>query len=192
MGVSLKKGGNVSLSEQAPGLKTIRVGLGWEERETDGEDFDLDACCFMLAATEKVRSDDDFVFYGQLVSPCGSVEHTGDNLTGEGEGDAEVLIVRLDQVPTAIVKLVFTVTIYEFDTRRQNFGMVNTAYIRIVNDDNNEEIARFDLSEDASTSTAMIFGEIYRQGGAWKFRAVGQGFNYGLDSLARSYGVDIG
>ncbi len=192
MGVSLTKGGNVSLSEHTPGLKTIRVGLGWEERETDGEDFDLDACCFMLTEAGKVRSDDDFVFYHQLKSACGSVEHTGDNLTGSSEGDSEVMIVRLDKVPAPIAKLLFTVSIYEYDVRRQNFGMVNSAYIRIVNDENNEEIARFDLSEDASMSTAMIFGEIYRHNGAWKFRAVGQGFNYGLDKLARSYGVDVG
>ena len=192
MGVSLKKGGNISLSEQVPGLKTIRVALGWEERETEGEDFDLDACCFMLTAHEKVRSDDDFIFYNQLKSPCGSVEHSGDNLTGEGKGDAEVLFVHLDKVPQAVVKLLFTVTIHEFDTRKQNFGMVRNAYIRIVNDDTNEEIARFDLSEDASTCTAIIFGEIYRHTGAWKFRAVGQGFTYGLESLARSYGVVVG
>jgi len=192
MGVSLKKGGNVSLSEQVPGLETIRVGLGWEERETEGEDFDLDASCFMLTVAGKVRNDDDFVFYNQLKSPCGSVEHSGDNLTGEGEGDSEVLTVRLDKVSADIVKLLFTVTIHEFDTRRQNFGMVNSAYIRVINDDNNEEIARFDLSEDASTSTTMIFGEIYRHNGAWKFRAVGQGYNYGLEQLAQSYGVVVG
>lgn len=191
MGVSLKKGGNVSLSEQVPGLKTIRVGLGWEERETEGADFDLDASCFMLNASEKVRSDGDFIFYGQLKSPCGSIEHSGDNLTGEGEGDAEVLFVHLDKVPTDIVKLLFTVTIYEFDVRKQNFGMVDAAYIRIINDDDNEEIARFDLSEDASTSTSMIFGEIYRDGKMWRFRAVGQGFTHGLDILAKSYGVDV-
>ena len=191
MGVSLRKGGNVSLSDQAPGLKTIRVGLGWKERETDGEGFDLDACCFMLTVNEKVRNDDDFVFYNQLKSPCGSVEHAGDNLTGEGEGDAEVILVHLDRVPAPIVKLLFTVTIHEFDVRQQNFGMVNSAYIRIINNDNNEEIARFDLSEDASTSTAMIFGEINRQGVTWQFRAVGQGFSYGLESLAQSNGVEV-
>lgn len=146
----------------------------------------------MLTAADKVRSDDDFVFYNQLKSPCGGVEHTGDNLTGEGEGDSEVLIVRLDKVPSPIVKLLFSVSIHDADIRRQNFGMVNSAYIRIVNDENNEEIARFDLSEDASTNTAMIFGEIYRHNGAWKFRAVGQGYNYGLEQLAQSYGVEVG
>ncbi len=192
MGVSLSKGANISLSDQVPGLKTVQVGLGWQARETEGEDFDLDACCFMLTANNKVRGDEDFVFYNQLKSPCGSVEHTGDELEGGSGGDDEVIMVRLDKVPEAIQKLLFTVTIHEFDTRRQNFGMVNSAYIRIVNDENNEEIARFDLSEDASTSTAMIFGEIYRHGGAWKFRAVGQGYNYGLETMAQSYGVEIG
>ena len=194
MGVSLKKGSNVSLSEQVPGLTTVRVALGWEERATEGEDFDLDASCFMLTVAGKVRNDNDFIFYGQLRSPCGSVEHSGDNLDGateEDEEDAEVLTVRLDKVPADIAKLVFTVTIYEFDLRKQNFGMVDNAYIRVINDDNNEEIARFDLSEDANTCTSIIFGEIYRDDEAWKFRAIGQGFNYGLDRLARSYDVDI-
>ncbi|MDR2642771.1 MAG: TerD family protein [Planctomycetaceae bacterium] len=192
MGVSLTKGANVSLSDQVPGLKTVHVGLGWDARQTTGEDFDLDACCFMLAANGKVRNDADFIFYNQLKSTCGSVEHTGDNLTGEGEGDDEVLIVQLDKVPTEIVKLVFTVTIHDYESRRQNFGMVSSAYIRIVNNDNNEEIARFDLSEDASTNTAMIFGEIYRYNDKWKFRAVGQGFNHGLEQVAVSYGVVVG
>ncbi len=192
MGVSLSKGGNVSLSDQVPGLKTVQVGLGWQARETEGEDFDLDACCFMLGTNNKVRGDEDFIFYNQLKSPCGSVEHTGDELEGGSGGDDEVIMVHLDKVPDVIQKLLFTVTIHEFDTRRQNFGMVNSAYIRIVNDDNNEEIARFDLSEDASTNTAMIFGEIYRHNTAWKFRAVGQGYNYGLEALAKSYGVEVG
>lgn len=191
MGVSLSKGSNISLSDQVPGLKTVQVGLGWQARETEGADFDLDACCFMLAANNKVRSDDDFIFYGQLKSPCGSVEHTGDELEGGSGGDDEVILVRLDKVPEAIQKLMFSVTIYEHDIRGQNFGMVNSAYIRIVNDENNEEIARFDLSEDASTSTAMIFGEIYRAGNAWQFRAVGQGFNHGLKEMAVSHGVEV-
>ncbi|MDR2345731.1 MAG: TerD family protein [Planctomycetaceae bacterium] len=192
MGVSLTKGANISLSDQAPGLNTVHVGLGWDARQTAGENFDLDACCFMLNANGKVRSDADFIFYNQLKSTCSSVEHTGDNLTGEGEGDDEVLIVKLDKVPAEIVKLVFTVTIHDYESRKQNFGMVSSAYIRIVNNDNNEEIARFDLSEDASTNTAMIFGEIYRYNDKWKFRAVGQGFNHGLEQVAVSYGVAVG
>lgn len=192
MAISLTKGANVSLTAQSPGLKTVLVGLGWDARETEGEDFDLDASCFILTASGKVRSDGDFVFYNQLKSPCGSVEHTGDNLTGDGDGDDEALIVRLDKVPTAIVKLLFTVTVHDFESRKQNFGMVSSAFIRMVNHDTNEELARFDLSEDASTNTAMIFGEMYRHNDQWKFRAVGQGFNRGLEALAVSYGVNVG
>jgi len=179
------------LSKEVPGLKTVRVALGWEERETEGDDFDLDASCFMLTSSDKVRNDADFIFYNQLESTCGSVKHSGDNLTGEGEGDAEVLFVQLDKVPVSIVKLVFTVTIHEYEARRQNFGMVSNAYIRIVNDANDEEIARFDLSEDASTCVSMNFGEIYRGGGGWEFKAVGQGFTYGLGPLAKGYGVRV-
>lgn len=191
MAVSLSKGGNVSLSKEAPGLKSILIGLGWDARSTDGVDFDLDASCFMVADTGKVRNDSDFIFYNNLKSADGSVEHTGDNLTGAGDGDDEVIIVVLDKVPAGIAKLAFTVTIHEADTRRQNFGMVSTAYIRIVNKDTNAEIARFDLSEEASTNTAMIFGEVYRNGAEWKFRAVGQGFDGGLAPLARNFGVGI-
>ncbi|MDR3109806.1 MAG: TerD family protein [Planctomycetaceae bacterium] len=192
MGVSLTKGANISLSDQAPGLKTVHVGLGWDARETAGEDFDLDACCFMLTANGKVRNDSDFIFYHQLKSPCGSVEHTGDVRAGGSEGDDEIIIIKLDKVPDVIAKLVFTVTIHDYEARRQNFGMVSSAFIRIVNNDNNEEIARFDLSEDASTNTAMIFGEIYRYNDKWKFRAIGQGFNHGLEQVAISYGVNVG
>jgi tellurium resistance protein TerD len=191
MAVSLSKGGNVSLSKEAPGLKSILIGLGWDARSTDGADFDLDASCFMLAETGKVRSDSDFIFYNNLKSACGSVEHTGDNLTGAGDGDDETLIVVLDKVPANVAKLAFTVTIHEADSRRQNFGMVSSAYIRILNKDTNGEIARFDLSEEASTNTAMTFGEVYRNGAEWKFRAVGQGFDGGLGPLARNYGVNV-
>ncbi len=191
MAVSLSKGGNVSLSKEAPGLKEILVGLGWDARTTDGVDFDLDASCFMLKEGDKVRLDGDFIFYNNLKSSCGSVEHTGDNLTGEGDGDDEALIVKLDLVPADVQKLAFSVTIHEAETRKQNFGMVKNAFIRIVNKENNVEIARFDLSEDASTDTAMTFGEVYRHGSEWKFRAVGQGYSGGLAPLARNYGVNV-
>lgn len=191
MAVSLSKGGNVSLSKEAPGLKSILVGLGWDARTTDGADFDLDASCFMVVESGKVRSDMDFIFYNNLKSADGAVEHTGDNRTGVGDGDDEVLFVTLDKVPADVQKLAFTVTIHEADTRRQNFGMVNSAYIRIANKDSNAEIARFDLSEEASTNTAMIFGEVYRNGAEWKFRAVGQGFDGGLGPLARNFGVNV-
>jgi tellurium resistance protein TerD len=192
MGVSLSKGGNVSLSKEAPGLRHVLVGLGWDTRGTDGADFDLDASLFMLANTGRVRSDSDFIFYNNLKSVDGSVEHTGDNLTGEGEGDDEAIKVALDRVPPDVDKLAVTVTIHEADSRRQNFGQVDNAFIRVVNEDTGAEIVRYDLSEDASTETAMIFGEIYRHGGEWKFRAVGQGYIGGLGPLARSFGVNVG
>jgi tellurium resistance protein TerD len=192
MGVSLSKGGNVSLSKEAPGLTNIHIGLGWDVRSTDGSDYDLDASLFMLSAQGTVRSDGDFIFYNNLKSADGSVEHTGDNRTGEGEGDDEVLYVNLPGVPPEVDKLAVAVTIHDAQARNQNFGQVANAYIRVANKDNGQEIARYDLSEDASTETAMIFGEVYRNSGEWKFRAVGQGFAGGLGPLARNYGVNVG
>ncbi len=191
MPVSLSKGGNVSLSKEEPGLKKILIGLGWDARATDGAAFDLDASLFMLNKSGKVRSDSDFIFYNNLKSADGSVEHRGDSLTGEGEGDDEAVKVDLEKLPADVDKLVVGVTIHEADTRKQNFGMVSSAFIRIVNQDNNREIARFDLSEDMSTETAMLFGEVYRHGGEWKFRALGQGFKGGLGPMAKNYGVKI-
>jgi tellurium resistance protein TerD len=189
--VSLAKGGNVSLSKEAPGLRTVRVGLGWDQRVTDGSAFDLDASCFILGASGQVRSDGDFIFYNNVEGAGGAVAHQGDNLTGVGEGDDEVVLVHLDRLPEEIAKLSFAVTVHDADARRQNFGMVANAFIRVVNADGGTEIARYDLSEDASTETAMVFGELYRHGAEWKFRAVGQGFAGGLGPLARSYGVNI-
>jgi tellurium resistance protein TerD len=191
MGVSLSKGGNVSLTKEAPGLSRILVGLGWDVRATDGADFDLDASAFVTGANGKIRSDGDFIFYNNLRSTDGSIEHTGDNLTGVGEGDDESLKINLGQVPADVAKIVFAVTIHDAETRRQSFGMVSNAFVRVVNQDDNKEIARYDLSEDASTETAMIFAEIYRNGAEWKFKAVGQGFAGGLLPLARSFGVTI-
>lgn len=191
MGISLNKGGNISLSKTDPTLKNIIVGLGWDARPTDGADFDLDASAFMVKADGKVRSDSDFIFYNQMKSTCGSVEHTGDNRTGAGEGDDEALIVLLDKVPADIERIVFTVTIHDAENRKQNFGQVSNAFIRVVNKDSNNEVARFDLSEDASIETAMTFGEIYKHGGEWKFKAVGQGYSGGLAALARQYGISI-
>jgi len=191
MAISLNKGGNLSLSKSDPGLKNISVGLGWDVRSTEGADFDLDASCFLCGETGKVRSDADFIFYNQLKAPDGSVEHTGDNLTGEGEGDDESIIVHLDKVSPDIFKLAFSVTIHDAPTRGQNFGQVAAAFIRVVNVDTNNEIVRYDLSEDASVETAMIFGEVYRNAGEWKFRAVGQGFSGGLGPLAQNFGVSI-
>jgi tellurium resistance protein TerD len=192
MPVSLSKGGNVSLSKEAPGLTAVVVGLGWKPRATDGAAFDLDASVFLLSESGKVRSDADFVFYNNKKSTDGSVEHTGDNRTGEGEGDDEAVKVNLAAVPADVQKISFAVTIHEPEARKQNFGMVADAYIRVLNQAGGAEIARFDLSEDASTNTAMIFGELYRHGGEWKFKAIGQGYNGGLGPLATGFGVSIG
>jgi tellurium resistance protein TerD len=191
MAVSLSKGGNVSLSKEAPGLKSIKVGLGWDTRVTDGSAFDLDASVFVLNEGGKVRSDADFVFYNNKKGADGAIEHQGDNTTGEGEGDDEVVNVSLDKLPAEITKLSFAVTIHEADGRKQNFGMVSNAFMRVVNGDGGAEIARYDLSEDASTETAMIFGELYRHGAEWKFKAIGQGFAGGLGPLAKSFGVNM-
>ena len=191
MAVSLSKGANVSLSKEAPGLRTIRVGLGWDARVTDGSAFDLDASVYVLGENGKVRSDADFIFFNNLSGAGGAVVHQGDNLTGVGDGDDEVVVVTLDKLGADVAKISFAVTIYEADQRRQNFGMVQNAFIRVVNGDGGNEIARYDLSEDASTETAMIFGELYRHGGEWKFKAIGQGFAGGLSPLARSFGVNV-
>lgn len=191
MAVSLSKGGNVSLSKTTPDLKRILVGLGWEARATDGADFDLDASAFLVTESGKVRRDEDFIFYSQLVSSCGSVEHTGDNRTGDGDGDDEAVKIDLSKVPAAIKRIVITVTIHDAEARKQNFGQVGDAFMRIVNLDNDIEIARFDLSEDYSTETAMIFGEIYQHGAEWKFKAVGQGYAGGLEAMCKQFGVNV-
>ncbi|MDR2169591.1 MAG: TerD family protein [Planctomycetaceae bacterium] len=191
MTISLVKGANMSLSQTDPSLNKIRVGLGWDVRVTEGAAFDLDASAFLLTESGKVRSSDDFIFYNQLKSKCGSVEHTGDNRTGEGEGDDEIINVTLNNVPSDIQKIAFVVTIHEAEKNKQNFGQVNSAFIRVVDDVKDEELARFDLSEDASTSTAMIFGELYRRAGEWKFRAVGQGVSGGLAAIAKNFGVQL-
>ena len=191
MAVSLTKGGNVSLSKEAPNLTSILIGLGWDARSTDGGDFDLDASLFMLGENGKVRSDSDFIFYNNLKSADGSVVHTGDNRTGVGEGDDEAIKVELTKVPANVNRLAVAVTIHEADARKQNFGMVSNAFIRVVNQADQKEITRYDLSEDASVETAMIFGEVYRHGGEWKFKAIGQGYKGGLGPLASSFGVNV-
>lgn len=192
MAVTLSKGQNVSLSKTDPLLKHILIGLGWDARSSDGQDFDLDASVFMTADNGKVPSDDYFVFYNQLKSPCGSVQHTGDNLTGDGDGDDESIIVELEKVPANIKSLFVTVTIHDAETRRQNFGQVSNAFVRLVNHETGQEVLRFDLSEDYSTETAMVFGEVYRHNGDWKFRAIGQGYAGGLLALCNQYGVNVG
>ena len=192
MAVTLQKGGNVSLTKEAPGIQKLKIGLGWDPRVTDGTDFDLDASVFMIGADGKVVSDKHFIFYGNLNSPDGSVEHTGDNLTGDGEGDDEIVNVDLRSVPADVKKLVFAVAIYEADPRGQNFGQVANAFMRVVNQDGDKEIARYDLSEDYSVETALIFGEVYRHNDDWKFKAIGSGFEGGLGPLAASHGVNMG
>ncbi len=191
MAISLQKGGNVNLSKEAPSMSHVLIGLGWDVRATDGQSFDLDASLFMVKADGKVPNDAHFIFYNQAKSPEGSVEHTGDNLTGVGEGDDESIKVNLPSVPSEIQRLVVAVTIHDAEARAQNFGQVRNAFIRIVNQDNNVEIARYDLSEDASIETAMIFGEVYRSGTDWKFKAVGQGYKGGLHDLALQHGVHV-
>ncbi|MFJ5550569.1 MULTISPECIES: TerD family protein [unclassified Streptomyces] len=191
MGVSLSKGGNVSLTKAAPNLTAVIVGLGWDARTTTGVDFDLDASALLTNDQGKVTNDSNFVFFNNLKSPDGSVEHTGDNITGEGEGDDEQIKVNLTGVPADVAKIVFPVSIYDAETRQQSFGQVRNAYIRVVNQADNAELARYDLSEDASTETAMVFGELYRNGAEWKFRAIGQGYASGLRGIAQDFGVNV-
>ncbi|NBE54673.1 TerD family protein [Streptomyces boluensis] len=191
MGVSLSKGGNVSLTKEAPGLTDVTIGLGWDIRTTTGTDFDLDASAILTKEDGKVSSDANFVFFNNLKSPDGSVEHTGDNTTGEGEGDDEQIKVSLVGVPAEVTKIVFPVSIYDAENRQQSFGQVRNAFIRVVNQAGGAEIARYDLSEDASTETAMVFGELYRHGAEWKFRAIGQGYASGLRGIAQDFGVNV-
>ncbi|MFX4294894.1 TerD family protein [Streptomyces bohaiensis] len=193
MGVSLIKGGNVSLTKAAPNLTAVTVGLGWEARATTGADFDLDASALLAGAGGKVLSDAHFVFFNNLKSPDGAVEHMGDELvggTGEDE-DEEEITVNLATLSPEVDKVVFPVSIYDAETRQQNFGQVRNAYIRIVNQSDGNELARYDLSEDASSETAMVFGELYRHGTEWKFRAIGQGYASGLRGIALDYGVNV-
>ena len=191
MTVSLSKGGNVSLTKEAPGMTAVLVGLGWDARTTTGKDFDLDASAIMVTADGKVLSDSHFIFFNNMKSPEGSVEHTGDNTTGEGDGDDEAIKVDLSAVPADVAKVVFPVSIYEAEQRTQSFGQVRNAFIRVVNQAGGAEIARYDLTEDASSETAMVFGELYRNGAEWKFRAVGQGYASGLSGIAKDFGVNI-
>jgi tellurium resistance protein TerD len=192
MAISLSKGGNVSLSKEDPGLDAIMVGLGWDVRATDGRAFDLDASAFLLGSNGKVRNDADFCFYNNLTAAGGAVAHQGDNRTGEGEGDDEQIKITLSRLPADVDKVAIVVTIHEGEQNRQSFGQVANAFIRLVNEQSGREVVRYDLTEDASTETAMILGEVYRHGGEFKFRAVGQGYKGGLAPLARNYGVNVG
>ena len=190
-GVSLSKGGNVSLTKAAPNLTAVTVGLGWDARTTTGGDFDLDASALGCDTNGKVLADNWFVFFNNLASPDQTVQHLGDNRTGEGEGDDEQINVNLQGLPAEIDKVVFIVSIYDAEKLQLSFGQVRNAFIRVVNQADGSELARYDLSEDASTETAMVFGELYRNAGEWKFRAIGQGYSSGLGGIARDYGVNV-
>ena len=194
MGISLEKGARVNLEKEAPGINKVSVGLGWDTRDTAGNDFDLDVSVFICDESGITRGEQDFVYYNQLTALGGSITHTGDNLTGEGEGDDEVVKISLAEVTekdASIQKLAFVVTIHDAVQRNQNFGQVENAFIRIVDESNNSEIVRYDLTEDYSVETAIIFGEMYRKDGSWRFSAVGAGFEGGLQSAATKYGLNV-
>lgn len=192
MPVCLQKGQKVSLTKGNPGLSKVVVGLGWDVNQFDtGGDFDLDAAAFLLTDSGKVSKSEDFVFYGNLKHPSGCAQHMGDNLTGAGDGDDEQIKITLSSVPADITKIAFTVTIYEAEQRRQNFGQVNNAFIRIYNEETGEEMVRYDLGEDFSIETAAVFGELYKNGSEWKFNAIGSGYQGGLAALCASFGVDV-
>lgn len=191
MAISLQKGGNVNLSKEAPTMTKMLIGLGWDTRATDGAAFDLDAVAFVLNSEGKVRKDSDFIFFNNKQNAEASVVHGGDNRTGAGDGDDETIEIDFSKMPADVEKVAVCVTIYDAEGRKQNFGQVSRAYVRVLNSANQQEVARYDLSEDGSTEAAMIFGEVYRNGGDWKFKAVGQGFKGGLGPLASSYGVAV-
>lgn len=192
MPISLTKGQKVDLTKKNPSLKNIMVGLGWDVNEFDsGADFDLDAAAFMLGANGKCPTEKEFVFYGNLEHASGAVKHMGDNLTGEGEGDDEQIEVSLAKIPPNVERIAFTVTIYDAEPRRQNFGQVSNSYIRIVDADTDSELIRYDLGEDFSIETAVVVGELYKHNGEWKFNAIGSGFQGGLAALCGHYGIEV-
>ena len=190
--ISLFKGQKVDLTKNNPGLSKLVVGLGWDINKYDtGSNFDLDTAAFLLGTNSKVRDDSDFVFYNNLKHSSGAVQHMGDNLTGAGDGDDEQIRIDLSKVPSSVEKISFTVTIHDAEARKQNFGQVSNAYIRVVDEANNQELIRYDLAEDFSVETAVVVGELYRHSGEWKFTAVGSGFNGGLAALCRNFGVNV-
>lgn len=192
MPVCLQKGQKVSLTKGNPRLAKVVVGLGWDVNAFDtGGSFDLDAAAFMLTDSGKVSCQNDFIYYGNLTHPSGSVQHQGDNLTGVGEGDDEQIKIDLSKVPANITKIAFTVTIYDAEARHQNFGQVNNAFVRIYNEANGEELLRYDLGEDFSIETAAVFGELYKHGDEWKFNAIGSGYQGGLAALCNNYGIEV-
>lgn len=190
MAISLQKGQKIDLTKSNPGLKRVLIGLGWDTNKYDGGfDFDLDASAFCLDQTGKAKSSNDFVFYNNKVHPSGAIKHMGDNLTGTGEGDDEQIFIELDKVPQDISKIDFAVTIYEAMKRNQNFGQVSNAFVRVVNQDTNEELIRYDLGEDFSIETAVVVAELYRNNGEWKFNAIGSGYQGGLEALCQNFGL---
>ncbi|WP_034343625.1 TerD family protein [Deinococcus misasensis] len=191
MAIQLQKGGNINLSKEAPNLRKARVGLGWDPRVTEGTEFDLDAMALLVGTNNRARGDADLVFYNNLSHQSGSVEHTGDNRSGVGDGDDESLVIELAKVPSYVDKIIISVSIHDARERFQNFGQVQNAFIRVVNEETDAEIVRYDLTEDASTETLMVFGEIYRYGTEWKFRAVGQGYREGLVAFLRNHGFNV-
>lgn len=192
MAINLSKGQKVDLTKGNPGLKKIMVGLGWDVNAYDsGADFDLDAAAFMAGDNGKCPTEKEFIFYGNLEHPSGALKHMGDNLTGEGEGDDEQIQVDLTKIPDNVTKVAFTVTIYDADGRRQNFGQVSNAFIRIVDEATGQELIRYDLGEDFSIETAIVVGELYKNNGEWKFNAIGSGFQGGLAALCAHYGIEV-
>lgn len=191
MALSLTKGSNVSLTKNNPGVSKFTVGLGWDARSTTGDAFDLDAFALLVGADGKVRSQDDFIFFNNKSDAAGSVVHEGDNLTGEGDGDDEVIVVELDKIPTDVEKVIIAVSIYEADARSQTFGQVRNASVRLVDAGTGSEEVRYDLSEDYSVETAINFAELYRNNGEWKFKAIGQGYDTGMAGIAKDFGVAL-
>ncbi|MGD1524606.1 TerD family protein [Vibrio owensii] len=191
MAISLAKGNRISLEKAAPGINKILLGLGWDTRLTDGAAFDLDSSVLMLDDSGKAIGEGGFVFYGNKTSACGSIQHSGDNLTGEGDGDDESVTIDLSKVPANVQKIIFPVTIHDAEARNQNFGLVENAYIRMVNEDSGEEVLRYDLTEDYSIETALIFAELYRKDGGWSFAAKGDGFEGGLQAIVEAYGLQV-
>jgi tellurium resistance protein TerD len=191
MTINLSKGAKISLTKAEPGLRAVRVGLGWDERGTGGAAFDLDAAALMLNSGGRALSDQHFVFFNNLSSPDGSVVHTGDNRTGEGDGDDEVITVNLEAVPSEVERIPFFVSIYDAEGRGQNFGMVQNASIRVVDAASGREIVRYDLSDDFSVETAVVFGEVTRESGEWRFQASGLGYGGGLVEILRDHGLNV-
>jgi len=193
MAISLSKGQKVDLTKGNPGLTKVIVGLGWDVNKYDGgNDFDLDTSVFLLGDNGKVTSEADFVFYNNTSGGNGSVVHSGDNRTGAGDGDDEQIIIDLQAVPASVQKIAFTITIHDGDARNQNFGQVSNSYARILNEQNNEELIRYDLGEDFSIETALVVGELYRHNNEWKFSAIGSGYQGGLAALATDFGLQVG